>query len=71
MKLRKIQAAVAMAAFALLAALPAAAQLKSPDDVKNALKLLDAVLASDASDMLKCAALPVRSANGFGMNVTS
>jgi hypothetical protein len=40
MKLRKIQAVLAMAAIALVAALPAAAQLKSPDDVKNALKLL-------------------------------
>jgi len=40
MKLRKIQAAVAMAGIALLAALPALAQLKSPDDVKNSLKLL-------------------------------
>jgi hypothetical protein len=40
MKLRKIQAILAMVGIALFAALSAAAQLKSPDDVKNALKLL-------------------------------
>jgi len=40
MKLRKTQAVLAMAGIALLAAIPAAAQLKSPDDVKSSLKLL-------------------------------
>ncbi len=40
MKLKRIQAALAMIGIVLLAVSPLAAQLKSPDDVKTALKLL-------------------------------
>jgi hypothetical protein len=40
MKLRRIQAVLPLIGIVLLAISPVAAQLKSPDDVKNALKLL-------------------------------
>ena len=40
MKLRRIPAVLAMIGIALLVAFPVAAQLKSPDDVKTALRLL-------------------------------
>jgi len=40
MNLRRIQAVLAMIGIVLLAVSPVAAQLKSPDDVKNSLKLL-------------------------------
>jgi hypothetical protein len=40
MKLRRIQAVLAMIGIALIAISPVAAQLKSPDDVKTALRLL-------------------------------